>query len=150
MPCTPPVLRWRTCSSKRVSGKLSSRPQLDALLAKLQPGDQVVVTRLRRIGRTHARHRLRRAGTGHRHLHPGRTVDLPLLRRLAEYDRELIVEGTLDGLAAAKARGRVGGRPRALSKLQLDQAQRMYDEGNLTIDQIADRSLHPLPAARCP
>ncbi|WP_435824603.1 recombinase family protein [Nocardia rhamnosiphila] len=39
------------------------------------------------------------------------------LAALAEYDRELIVEGTKDGLAAAKTRGRVGGRPRALSQL---------------------------------
>lgn len=50
---------------------------------------------------------------------------------------ELIVEGTEDGLAAAKARGRVGGRPRVLWQLQLDQAQRMYDEDKLTVDQVA-------------
>jgi DNA invertase Pin-like site-specific DNA recombinase len=41
---------------------------------------------------------------------------------LAEFDREAIVEGTLEGLAAARARGRVGGRPPGLTQLQLDQA----------------------------
>ena|GEM_PF-1730827 len=38
---------------EKISGKLASRPQLDQLLDRLQPGDQVVVTRLRRIGRSH-------------------------------------------------------------------------------------------------
>lgn len=38
---------------EKISGKLASRPRLDKLLAQLQPGDQVVVTRLRRIGRSH-------------------------------------------------------------------------------------------------
>jgi DNA invertase Pin-like site-specific DNA recombinase len=42
------------------------------------------------------------------------------LAALAEYDREMIVEGTMDGLASARARGRVGGRPPALSQRQLD------------------------------
>jgi len=60
------------------------------------------------------------------------------LAALAEYDREMIVEGTMDGLAAARARGRVGGRPSALSQRQLDQAQRMYDSGEHTVEQIAE------------
>lgn len=50
----------------------------------------------------------------------------------------MIVEGTPDGLAAARARGRVGGRPPALSQRQLDQAQLMYDSGEHTVDEIAD------------
>jgi hypothetical protein len=60
------------------------------------------------------------------------------LAALAEYDREMIVEGTMDGLAAARARGRVGGRPAALSQRQLDTAQQMYDSGRHTVEEIAD------------
>jgi len=56
---------------------------------------------------------------------------------LAEFDREPIVEGTLEGLAAARARGRVGGRPPGLTQLQLDQAQLMYDAGQHTAEEIA-------------
>lgn len=134
---------------EKVSGKLSSRPKLDAMLAKLRRGDEVVVTRLRRIGRSHQHLIDLVRGFGEDGVDfivleqgidtstPGGRLIFHFLAALAEYDRELIVEGTLDGLAAAKARGRVGGRPRALTQIQLDQAQRMYDEDNLTVDQIA-------------
>lgn len=55
---------------------------------------------------------------------PGGRLVFHVFAALAEYDRELIVEGTLDGLAAARARGRLfGGRPPALSQKQIDQAQ---------------------------
>ncbi|MEV6902836.1 helix-turn-helix domain-containing protein [Amycolatopsis sp. NPDC051372] len=54
------------------------------------------------------------------------------------FGREMIVEGTMDGLAAARARGRVGGRPPALTQRQLDQAQRMYDAGEHTVAEIAE------------
>ena len=60
-----------------------------------------------------------------------------VLAALAEFDREAIVEGTLEGLASARARGRVGGRPPRLSQPQLDQAQLMYDDGNHTVEEIA-------------
>lgn len=56
---------------------------------------------------------------------------------LAEFDREAIVEGTLEGLASARARGRVGGRRPKLTPLQLDQAQQMYDSGKHTVEEIA-------------
>jgi Resolvase, N terminal domain len=64
---------------------------------------------------------------------PGGRLVFHFLAALAEYDRELIVEGTLDGLAAATARG----PPHALTQIQLDQAQRMYDEDKYTMEQIA-------------
>ena len=56
---------------------------------------------------------------------------------LSEYDREMIVEGRLHGLAASRARGRFGGRAPILSQRQLDRAQRMYDTGQHTVAEIA-------------
>lgn len=133
----------------KITGKLASRPQLDLMLAKLRPGDEVVVTRLKRIGRSqqHLLELVRWFGEhdvdfvvleqGIDTSTPGGRLVFHFLAALAEYDREMIVEGTRDGLAAARSRGRVGGRPPALSQIQLDQAQQMYDSGKYTVDQIA-------------
>ena len=108
---------------EKISGKLASRPKLDQLLARLQPGDTVVVTRLRRIGRNH-KHLLELVEWFEKHqvdfvvLEQGIDTTTPLgrlffrfLAALAEFDREMIVEGTKEGLASARARGRTGGRP---------------------------------------
>ncbi|MDV6277952.1 helix-turn-helix domain-containing protein [Rhodococcus erythropolis] len=61
-----------------------------------------------------------------------------MLSVLAELQRELIVANTRDGLAAARARGRTGGRPPTLSTEQVRHAQRLYDAGEHTVAQIAD------------
>jgi len=132
---------------EKISGKLASRPRLDKLLAALEPGDAVVVTRLRRIGRNH-KHLLELVEWFEKHkvdfvvLEQGIDTTTPLgrlffrfLAALAEFDREIIVEGTMEGLASARAR--TGGRPPAISPVQLDQAQRMYDEDKPTMEEIA-------------
>ncbi len=61
-----------------------------------------------------------------------------MLSVLAEFQRELIIANTRDGLAAARARGRKGGRRPKLTPSQTRQAQRLYDEGEHTVQQIAD------------
>jgi DNA invertase Pin-like site-specific DNA recombinase len=134
---------------EKISGKLASRPKLDKLLAKLERGDVIVVTRLRRIGRNH-KHLLELVewfeenGIDFVVLEQGIDTTTPLgrlffrfLAALAEFDREMIVEGTLEGLASARARGRTGGRPPKLTGAKLDQAQRMLDDGELTAGEIA-------------
>ena len=134
---------------EKVTGKLASRPKLGQLLGRLQPGDQVVVTRLRRIGRNH-QHLLDLSAWFDAHdvdfivLEQGIDTTTPMgrlffrfLAALAEFDREAIVEGTLEGLATARARGRVGGRPPKLTRRQLDQAQLMYDSDEHTVEEIA-------------
>lgn len=141
---------------EKISGKLSSRPKLDLMLHKLRAEDQVVVTRLKRIGRNQ-RHLLDLVAWFGEHevdfivleqgidtSTPGGRLVFHFLAALAEYDREMIVEGTLDGLAAARARGRTGGRKPKLSPLQAVKAREMYDETGLdgkrkhTVGQIAE------------
>ncbi len=61
-----------------------------------------------------------------------------MLSVLAELQRELIVANTRDGLAAARARGRKGGRRPRLAPEQVLLAQELYDAGERTVQQIAD------------
>jgi DNA invertase Pin-like site-specific DNA recombinase len=131
------------------SGAKSSRPQLDVALKVVRGGDQLVITRLDRLGRS-VLHlvtlgaQLRERGVGLRVLEQG--IDTAtaegramfgMLSVLAELQRELIVANTRDGLAAARARGRTGGRRPKLTGDQVRAAQRMYDEGDHTVAQIA-------------
>jgi DNA invertase Pin-like site-specific DNA recombinase len=74
---------------------------------------------------------------------------------LAEFERALIRERTMAGLAAARADGRVGGRPRSVSDKQLKAARAMLAAGELTVVEVAKQigvsaaSLYRyLPAAR--
>ena len=56
-----------------------------------------------------------------------------------EFERSLIVERTPPGLTAARARGRKGGRPKALGKDKREVAIQLYNEKKLTINQICER-----------
>ena len=105
------------------SGSLQHRPELDKLLDQLRPGDTLVVWRLDRLGRS-IRHLIDQLqvladrGVGFRSLQetidttsPGGRLVFHVFAALAEFERNITRERTLAGLAAARARGRCGGRP---------------------------------------
>ncbi|GAA1083734.1 DNA invertase Pin-like site-specific DNA recombinase [Pseudonocardia antarctica] len=132
------------------SGKLARRPQLDALLDYARPGDVLVITKLDRLGRSVAHlvelgALLQSRGIDLRVLHqgidtttPGGRLTFHILASIAEFERDLISERTRDGLAAARARGRKGGRPPALSPAKLAHARTLRDGGKHTMTQIAE------------
>lgn len=132
------------------SGKLARRPDLDALLDYARPGDVVVITKLDRLGRSVAHlveliATLGERGVDLRVLHqgidtttPGGRLTFHIMAAIAEFERDLISERTRDGLAAARARGRTGGRPRALSGRKLDHARKLRDGGEHTMTEIAE------------
>ena len=140
---------WRVWTD-HASGALDRRPQLDAVLEQLRPGDTLVVWRLDRLGRS-LRHLIEvvtgldERGVGFRSLREnidtttagGRLV-FHLFGALALFEREIIRDRTVAGLTAARARGRVGGRPSKLTAEQVRQARRMYDARELTVEQIGD------------
>ena len=135
----------------RASGAIRERPELTNALRDLRDGEDVlVVWRLDRIGRS-LRHLvdlvgdLRSRKIGFRSLNDpinttnasGRLV-FHVFAALAEFERDLTRERTAAGLAAARARGRVGGHPRVMTPEKIQLARRLYDEGEVTVQQIAE------------
>ncbi len=123
------------------SGKLARRPELDnALLSANRSGDQLVITKLDRLGRS-LEHLIELSK-----LLDCRGVDLVVLDQgidtstsigrlffqiigaIAEFEHALMSERTMDGLTAARARGRTGGQKPKLGPRQVKLAREMYDE----------------------
>ncbi|CAM7078932.1 recombinase family protein [Escherichia coli O128:H42] len=125
----------------KISGTKSDRPGLKKLLRTLSAGDTLVVWKLDRLGRS-MRHlvtlieELRQRGVNFRSLTDSIDTSTPMGRfffhvmgALAEMERELIVERTRAGLAAARAKGRVGGRRPKLITEQWAQIGRLLEAG---------------------
>jgi hypothetical protein len=113
------------------------------------PGDTLVVWKLDRLGRS-LRHLvdtvagLAEHGIGFRSLQeaidtttPGDKLVFHVFAALAEFERDLICERTAAGLAAARARGRHGGRPSVLTGHKLQVAEELYRSGQYTVATIA-------------
>lgn len=136
--------------SEKASGTLAARPQLDRCLEFIRPGDTLVVWRLDRLGRS-VRHLIDTVKTlGDRgvqfrslseHIDTSTatgTLLFHIFGAIAEFERDLIRDRTLAGLAAARARGRKGGRRPVLTGDKLATARQLYDAQQLTVQQIAD------------
>jgi DNA invertase Pin-like site-specific DNA recombinase len=131
------------------SGASDSRPALDEMLGQLRLGDTVVIWRLDRLGRS-LRHlidivaELEGRGVALKSLTeaidtstPGGKLVFHVFAALAQFERELIVERTHAGLTAARARGRVGGRPTVWTPEKLATARAMHASGEYDIATIA-------------
>src|SRR5215467_7919093 len=113
--------------SDKVTGSTFERKGLEDLLAFVRPGDTVIVWKLDRLGRSlkdliETLNLLKDRGIDFISLTekidtttPGGKLIFHLMGALAEFERDLIRERTNAGLAAARARGRVGGRPKRLA-----------------------------------
>jgi len=133
------------------SGAVIDRPGLAKALDQLRAGDALVVWKLDRIGRSlghvvelvaglHAK------GIGLKVLTGG--IDTTsstgrlmfgIFATLAEFKRDLIKERTLAGLAAARARGRTGGRPRLMTRAKLRTAMTMMADRNNVAGEVAEQ-----------
>ncbi len=114
-----------------ISGTKAERPGLADALSHLRAGDTLVVWRLDRLGRSLRNlidtiTELQQQGIGFKSLqenidttNSGGKLIFHVFGALAEFERELIKERTQAGLEAARARGKVGGRPKALSQGRL-------------------------------
>ena len=138
------------------SGKLARRPELDRALLVARPGDQLVITKLDRLGRSlehliELSHQLQDRGVDLVVLDQGIDTSTAVgrmffhvLGAIAEFEHALMSERTRDGLAAARSRGRTGGQKPKLTVRQAKIARDMYEEkGDTgrrahTVQQIAD------------
>ncbi|MFI6603512.1 recombinase family protein [Nonomuraea sp. NPDC050536] len=139
----------RKIFADKKSGKDALRPELKACHAFLDAGDTLVVPSLDRYGRSlqdliNMVAELRERGIGFTSLHenldtttPGGRLVFHVFAALAEFIRELIVIGTKEGLAAARARGRVGGRPSVATEEIIRAARDLLPDPGRSITSIA-------------
>ena len=131
---------------EKMTGTKASRPKLNALLDVVEEGDTVIVESLNRLGRSSSdlinlMKVFNDKGVILKSLKENLNFSTPtgvmmsqLFAILAEFERSVIVERVREGVAAARARGRVGGRPSTPQKT-IDKALQMYDLHNLTVSE---------------
>lgn len=135
---------------EKFTGTKLDRPELNKAFDYLRAGDQLVITKLDRLGRSTKDllallERLNELGVQLRVL--DQNIDtstaegkffFTIIGAVAEFERSLIVSRTRDGLAAARARGRVGGRKPKLSDKQQAEIRRLYQARDKTVQEIAE------------
>lgn len=136
---------------EQVSGKAANRPRLVECLKALRAGDTLVVWRLDRLGRSLADlvatvTDLERRGVGFESLTErietttaAGKLTFHVFAALAEFERNLIRERTQAGLAAARARGRVGGRRPKIGAQELREIRALYESRSVSVLDIARR-----------
>ena len=133
----------------KISGSRRARPELDRMLEQLRDGDVVTVTKYDRLARSlkdllEIVEVIRERGAGFRSLAedidtttPAGRLVFHVFASIAQFERERISERTREGLASARKRGRIGGRPPALTSAQKEEVRRMRDEEQRAVAEIA-------------
>jgi DNA invertase Pin-like site-specific DNA recombinase len=148
------ALRRADCErifEEKASGAQRDRPELKATLDYLREGDTLVVWKLDRLARSLKQlietvEALEERNIGFRSLTenidtttPGGRLVFHIFGALAEFERSIIRERTSAGLAAARARGKVGGRPPALRERDIAAAKAMLADQSIPVKDIAER-----------
>lgn len=139
----------RIYADEGVSGTLASRPEWDKLIDRLEEGGEVVVWKLDRMGRNtmnvlEAVKTITDRGAFFHTLTekidtsgPMRQAMLTIMAAFAQLERDTIVERTRAGLDAAKAQGRVGGRPSKVDAKKLTTIKKLLASGDHSRAEIA-------------
>ena len=133
---------------EKATGTKKERPELNRMLDALRDGDTVIVCELTRLSRStkdlfELVERINASGADIRSLKeawldtttPHGKLLFTISAGISQFERDLTHERTMDGLAAARARGRLGGRPKVDPKM-IEQALAMYDAKNIPIPDI--------------
>ena len=131
------------------TGTKANRPELNKMKEQLRSGDTIVITRLDRLGRStkdllNLVSELQDQQVNLEVLEQSINTSTPegklfftLVASFAEFEREIMRARTLDGLASARARGRVGGRKPAMSSAKVATAKQMYADSR-PVKEIAE------------
>lgn len=133
---------------EKISGTKKDRPELGKMLDALRAGDTVVICELTRLSRStkdlfELVERISNAGANIKSLKeawldtttPQGKLLFTIFAGVSQFERDLTYERTMEGLAAARARGRKGGRPKANTK-SVQQALALYDAGTIPVKDI--------------
>jgi len=135
--------------TEKMTGTKSERPELERLKDKLRPGDIVVVESFSRLGRStkdlidlvnyfeeHDIKLISNKENFDMSTAQGKLM-MTVFQAFSQFERDLIVERTREGLKSARARGRKGGRPRVNSK-DIERAMNLYDTEQYSVSEIED------------
>lgn len=135
--------------SEKMTGVRRERPELDKMLSVLSEGDTVVVESLSRLGRStknliELMELFNEKGVNLVSLKESINTTTPtgkllftLISAISQFERDCLAERTKEGLSAARARGRKGGRPKADENL-VEKAIRLYNSKEYTIAEICE------------
>lgn len=134
---------------EKMSGTKRDRPELNKMLSHVTAGDTIVVESLSRLGRSTKDLIELVELLGQKQVQlvslkesidtstPTGKLLFTLMSAMAQFERDVIAERTQEGLKAARARGRKGGRPRCDSR-KLQQAVKLYDAGQHSVKEIEE------------
>lgn len=146
------LLKNENCNeilTEKITGTKSIRPELDRLKDKLRPGDTVVVESFSRLGRSTKdlidlvtffeknNVKLISLKENFDTTTPQGRLMMTVFQAFSQFERDLIVERTMEGLKSARSRGRKGGRPR-VNKKSIDRALKLYNANNYSINEIIE------------
>lgn len=135
---------------EKFTGTKSSRPELDKMLSQLRADDTVVITRLDRLGRSTkdllnllAQFEEKQVALEVLEQSIDTTTAegklfFTMVAAFAEFEHSIMQGRTRDGLAAARARGRVGGRKAKMTPTRIAEAKKLYEARDKTVQEIAD------------
>ncbi len=135
--------------SEKMSGTKRDRPELRKMLDRLTEGDTVVIESLSRLGRStkdlielmelFGKKKINLISLKENIDTTTATGKLlfTLISAISQFERDCIADRTREGLAAARARGRTGGRPR-INQNKIDKAVRLYDSKEYSLSEITE------------
>jgi len=132
------------------SGSVQERPELDKLKGMLREGDTLVIWKLDRLSRS-LKHLIEwmefldREGVQLKSIQDSIDTSTAMGKfifhvfgALGQLEKDIIRERTMAGLSSARARGRIGGRPRKLDPKKVKRVQEMYDKKEMTVKEICE------------